>query len=130
MGHHVSKNKIEDIPRVIVNVEPRLTILKESYDVKTTPIRATESSKQLGYIDFYGYDKEKFPKLLEDFIACILEYNPILDTSVIEYTSFGRCEKRILASGNYSKFQITVEEKMYNMGYAKYRDYNYYLFSL
>lgn len=78
------------------------------------------------YIDFYGYNKDTYEKLSNDFCSCISDYEPKM-TGKITVQHWGRCERRIIVKKDYEdNFNKTVDDKMNKMGYVRFKDYNFY----
>jgi hypothetical protein len=81
------------------------------------------------YIDFYGYKKETYEKLTEDFLDCIRQYKPVLDPKepVCNSGVSGRMERVIWVKGiDRDTLDKSVERAMTDKGYSRYRDYNFY----
>lgn len=81
------------------------------------------------YIDFYGYNKDKYEILTNDFMDVIREHEPVKRDGIFD-RGF-RCERVIYVKNIYDlpdkKLEEIIDYPMIKKGYQRYKDYNYYI---
>lgn len=81
------------------------------------------------YIDFYGYKKDSYEKLTNDFMEVIRDHEPVKRDGIVDRDF--RLERVVYVKNIYGLSDKELEEKIdYHMlkkGYQRYTDYNYYV---
>lgn len=81
------------------------------------------------YIDFYGYKKDKYETLTNDFMEVIRDHEPVKREGIFD-RGF-RLERVIYVKNIYGssdeKLQTIIDYPMSRKGYQRYTDYNYYI---